>query len=513
MTGSIPTYAAGSLYRTGPGGYKVPHDGHDVAVDHWFDGYTVVHRFEITAPSEKEPVKVNYVSYRHVDELIEQVRRTGKGAEMSFANKRDPCDGLFQKVKSLFVPPASPQGAHEANIGVVVRKTLPAELEQVSSKVDLGDRKILTLTTDTASAKAFDADTLEPLGVASQSGLHPELTGVFSGAHAEHDPVTGDVFNYNLAVGKDTVYKIWRASPSTGKVDVLANISGKGIKGAYLHSMLLTDNFVILCIWPAYYKMSGLSILWNHNMLESIDAFDAKSKSKWFVVDRRHGRGVVKSFESDPFFCFHTVNAWEQKAADGTVDIFCDLIQYNDLAVLHKFYYENMVSNGPGVESYEGQYGFTEAALGRYKLGGVPTGAIEKPATGEAERVLLLKSPHVGDLPRINPNYSTKEHRYVWTVIGRGKSSFIDGLAKADTKTGTSIVWEHDKHTPGEPIFVPRPGATAEDDGVILVVVLDGERGTSYLLCLDAATMKEVGRADVGYPVGLGFHGAFMANL
>jgi torulene dioxygenase len=41
-----------------------------------------------------------------------------------------------------------------------------------------------------------------------------------------------------------------------------------------------------------------------------------------------------------------------------------------------------------------------------------------------------------------------------------------------------------------------------------LSVVLDGFKETSYLVCLDARTMKEIGRANCGVPVGFGFHGA-----
>lgn len=51
------------------------------------------------------------------------------------------------------------------------------------------------------------------------------------------------------------------------------------------------------------------------------------------------------------------------------------------------------------------------------------------------------------------------------------------------------------------------PAGRAEDDGVLLSVVLDGDRGKSYLLCLDARDMTEVGRAEVDGVVGFGFHG------
>ena len=66
---------------------------------------------------------------------------------------------------------------------------------------------------------------------------------------------------------------------------------------------------------------------------------------------------------------------------------------------------------------------------------------------------------------------------------------------------------------PGEPVFVPAPGATAEDDGVLLSVILDPERGTSSLLVLDAATLAERARAEVPHHIPHGFHGQYFGGL
>lgn len=78
---------------------------------------------------------------------------------------------------------------------------------------------------------------------------------------------------------------------------------------------------------------------------------------------------------------------------------------------------------------------------------------------------------------------------------------------KTDLETKV-MYWEHAAQTPREAIFVLDPSrAEEEDSGWLLGVVLDGERGVSYLLCLDARNMREVGRAECGVAVGFGFHG------
>lgn len=336
------------------------------------------------------------------------------------------------------------------------------------------------------------------------------MVGQFSGAHAGTDPETGDLINYNLELGHRHIYRVFRASPKTGKVDILATISGPDIKGSYLHSMMLTENYAILCIWSAAYARKGLSIVWERNMVDAIAPFDANSKAIWLVIDRKHGRGLVKKFTSPAFFCFHTINAWETKAQDGTVDIMCELVRFDNTDIIKRFYYDNIVSDGPGVKKWaETKSKPTQPSIARYRLPDIPSGnmkASSKPA--QAEKILQIES---GDLPQINPRFTCKPHRYVWSVLDRGKSSFMDGLGKTDTATQTCVSWEQPRHTPGEPIFVPKPEAQSEDEGVILSVVFNGDTGASYLLCLDAQTMKEKGRVEVGRSVGLGFHGRYVS--
>jgi carotenoid cleavage dioxygenase-like enzyme len=58
-------------------------------------------------------------------------------------------------------------------------------------------------------------------------------------------------------------------------------------------------------------------------------------------------------------------------------------------------------------------------------------------------------------------------------------------------------------------VFVPAPGAAAEDDGVVLSVVLEAAENRSCLLALDAATFTELGRAEVPHAIPFGFHGRF----
>ncbi|KAJ7663455.1 carotenoid oxygenase [Mycena rosella] len=506
VTGTIPIYAAGTLFRTGPGSHKLSTKNGEFACSHWFDGFAHLYRFELVVTSEGS-CKVLYSSRRQVDLLIERVRKTGRLEGVTFGQKRDPCDSLFKKIKTTFEPTTA-RDAELLNVGV----SISANVAGISTSSDKNTSKIaanLVSFTDTAMMKTHDPETLAPLGVTDQTALHPSLDGNLSCAHPEFDPQTGDVFNFNLKLGPTPMYRVFCTSAATGKTTILATLSGKDAKAAYVHSFFITENFLVLCIWPAHFASGGTKVLWTRNVLDALADFDSAAKTKWFVIDRRHGTGVIAQFESSAMFAFHTVNAYEAVDKDGRVDIVCDLMQYRNLDVLKKFYYESMVSTAPGTGKRGVEWMAGQDGMVRYKLADIPVG--EKSATKErrqAEKLFTIPPALSGELPTINPAFHTKPHRYIYGVSDLGRSSFLDGLQKMDMDTQTSLLWSQHGHTPGEPIFVVDPEGTGEDDGVVLSVVLDGETGRSYLLVLDAKSWVEIGRAEAPVAVGFGFHGA-----
>jgi len=70
-------------------------------------------------------------------------------------------------------------------------------------------------------------------------------------------------------------------------------------------------------------------------------------------------------------------------------------------------------------------------------------------------------------------------------------------------------VWSARDAYPGEPVFVPKPGAVEEDDGVVLSVVLDASAGNSFLAILDARSFSELARVHAPHHIPFGFHGIF----
>lgn len=234
------------------------------------------------------------------------------------------------------------------------------------------------------------------------------------------------MFNYNLDLGRYATYRIFRTSAATGQTDILATISGPTVKPAYLHSFFLSADYVILCIWPCIFAAAGVKILWERNMVDAM-RFDSNIQTRWYVVDRKHNRGVVAAFLSPAFFSFHTINAWQTDNGDGTVDIMCDIIQYPTDEMIRRGYYESMVSTGSDVEKYFGSEA-SRPSLVRYRLPSVPKDSrVELPTNDanipQADVLLKIEGEGVGDLPTINPCFASKKTRYVYNVVNQGKVS------------------------------------------------------------------------------------------
>ena len=123
----------------------------------------------------------------------------------------------------------------------------------------------------------------------------------------------------------------------------------------------------------------------------------------------------------------------------------------------------------------------------------------------------------VGDTPMEFPRINYRRHharpyRYAYGV----GASMVGGdpvstIARVDMDDGETWWWGAPGLFPGEPVFVPAPDGTAEDDGVLLSVVLDSSTGTSFLAVLDAHDLSELARAHAPHRIGFGFHGDFFS--
>lgn len=111
--------------------------------------------------------------------------------------------------------------------------------------------------------------------------------------------------------------------------------------------------------------------------------------------------------------------------------------------------------------------------------------------------------------PVVSVYVQAQAYRYSYSVSAKLPASYGNALSKFDMQEGTSKQWHEAGCIPVEPLMVPAPDAKSEDDGVVLSIVM-GADGKSFLLCLDAGSFQELGRAHLPYGIPYGFHASFI---
>ncbi|MGH2831190.1 MAG: carotenoid oxygenase family protein, partial [Solirubrobacteraceae bacterium] len=188
-------------------------------------------------------------------------------------------------------------------------------------------------------------------------------------------------------------------------------------------------------------------------------------------------------FQADACFAFHHVCAYE----DGE-EVVVDLCAFSDHSVIEDLYLERLRAGKP----------VAMAKLTRFRLR----------LSDRSVRHEALADTDI-ELPRINyGRCNERPYRYVWGV-GSAQHGWLERILKVDTHDGATRLWSELGCYAGEPVFVARPGAEREDDGVLLSVVLDARASSSFLLVLDAADLSELARVLAPHHIPFGFHGQF----
>lgn len=447
LRGELPAWLAGTLLRTGPAQWEVGAS----TLRHWFDGLAMLHAFTISGG------EVAYANRFLQSRAKQAADAAGRQVYGEFAT--DPCRSIFQRVHALYRPLVT----DNANVNVA----------------RLGEQFVAL--TETPMAVEFDPATLATLGFPRWAPGHVTT------AHPHADRASGEAINYTTKFGPKTVYQLYGMAAPGARPRPIATVPAR--PAAYMHSFGLSERYVVLSEFPLVVHPMNL-VLARGPFAETF-AWEPERGTTLTVVDRRDG-SVRGRFRTDPFFSFHHVNAFEDEAGRLVVD----LCAYEDAEIVRSLFLDRLRGTAPTGA------GVPNAFLTRCEI---------DLTSGQVSVRRLSETPL--ELPRINYGaVNERPYRWAWGAA-RGADApadaFIDRIVKVDVESGAALTWAEPGCWPGEPVFVAAPGGGAEDDGVCLSVVLDGARGTSFLLVLDASDLRELARAEVPHHIPFGFHGQF----
>jgi len=259
---------------------------------------------------------------------------------------------------------------------------------------------------------------------------------------------------------------------------------------SYMHSFVATQNYVVLFEYPLYWNI--WEIVFGTKILPAMDWVPSSGTTIRVIhVDPVTGHGTtVNVFKTDAMFAYHFINFYEDP--DAPV-IIADLAAFPDANHLHSFNLSTLRNHTEPIPP---------TSLKRFTI---PV----SPANQSLFKVTTASSNINLDLPRFNLRYQSKPYKYAY-ACGADDGDWYSYLVKVDVSTGRTLgTWRRDEFWPSEPSFIASPDAMAEDDGVVVSVVLDGNRSSSFLLILNATTFEQIGFADFGFRVPFPSHGFF----
>lgn len=477
ITGTLPDGLVGTLYRNGSGRWTVG----STQVESIFDADGMVSAFVLDGSGVR--FRNRFVRTRHY------LRSTAAGrlVDRGFAYQR---------------PGGPPANALR----------LPANTANTSVMVN---RNQLLALWEGGPPHELDLDTLDTIGRCNLRGALRGPVRAYS-AHYRYNPMTNTKVNFGFdpyvpridpghalrgprrlrrlrELAAEAVPRVRLRLYETGADGVTRYLRAVPLPGmGVVHDMALTTRYAVFVLSPL--RINPWALTGRQSYWESI-RFKPDAPS-YFVLAPRDG-GAVRVVETDPFYHWHFTNAYD----DGD-DVVVELPRFAPQTYAGmKNYTAHIRSDIAQVDDY----GAIEDAvvLTRFRIA----------ASGRVTREPL--ADFGCEFPQIDPRRGTMRHHVSYLTVQDPAKFPGQGIARVDHRTGEAQTYCPPGQVLVEPIFVPRPGGTAEDDGWLLTVGYDESRHRSRLMVVDAAHVADgpVAEAWLPFHVPMSYHGTFTTRV
>ena len=454
VTGTIPAHLDGRYLRNGPNPVTAP----DPNAYHWFTGSGMVHGLRRRG-GRAEWYRNRFVRSREVAAALGEAPRPG------------PVHAGFD-----FAANTNVIGHAGRTFAIVEGGFRPYEL----------------------------TDELETVGPCDFDGT---LTGGYT-AHPKRDPESGELHavSYYWGWGNRVQYSVIDASARVRRtLDI--EVTGSPM----MHDFSLTERHVVLYDLPVTFDIAEATatvpravrpmargftkqFVGRHRfpgaIAKRVNAQAAAATAFPYSWDpsyparigvlRRDGDGSdVRWFDVEPCYVFHPLNAYD----DGD-QIVVDVVRHPKMFADERF--------GPN----EGP-----PTLDRWTIDLAAGKVLE-------ERL----DDHGQEFPRVDERVVGRRHRYGYSV-GFDHGGANSHLRKHDLVAGTTQVRDFGQgRRASEMVFVPDEPGAAEDGGVLMGFVYDGDSDRSDLMVLDAQSLETVASVHLPARVPEGFHGNWVST-
>jgi carotenoid cleavage dioxygenase-like enzyme len=280
-------------------------------------------------------------------------------------------------------------------------------------------------------------------------------------AHAKRDPVNGELWfiHYGVSSPSLTIYCVNHHNMVTKQLDIEKPYS------SMLHDFALTENYIVIFDCPVIFDMTRLL------SGQSIIDWQPQLGTRIGIISRDGNE--IRWFTTEPFFVFHFANAYEKDH-----EIIIDYVRHE---------HGDFFSKSANVD---------QSVSNLYRT-------IINLQSGSVKHILL--NEQVVEFPRINENYITRTHQYIY-------ANTMNSIIKLDVNTKNSYQYTFDHAVQlSEAFFVGCDNAQAEDHGYLLMFVYDDASKQSEFIILSAQGFDRAPLARIQMPqrIPRGFHGSW----
>ena len=308
----------------------------------------------------------------------------------------------------------------------------------------------------------LDAESLDTIG-------RKTFAGAFDGAPFSAHPkqgLDGDIWNFG-AFGKRGI--IWQvASDGNLKKATAIELPAPSL----MHDFAVTQRHIVLLL-PPLLRSGGAG-----NTLIDQFTWQPEKPLQILVLDKANIT-QQRLYELPAQFLFHIGNAWED--AQGVIRLDAFLME------------------DPGFATRTAR----DLPNGRYAD---PPNARPTMFTLYSNgRSTLETHQGIGEFPRTDPRLVGREHRYTYGISGSGIASWDWQNGRQSTYVYGPDYWAE------EPVFVPQPHRSGENDGWIVTTTLNTRSGKTELAVFDAQSISNgpIALFECPYALPVGFHGVF----
>ena len=330
--------------------------------------------------------------------------------------------------------------------------------------------KLLALM-EGALPTALQPGTLETAGEWDFAGQ----LGTAMTAHPKMDPETGEMLFFGYSPFPP--YLTYHVADRSG-----ALVRSEPIDLAWpsmIHDFAVTAEHVVFILCPLVFSFEKAQ------QRGSVFSWEPERGTRLGIMPRTGGNADVRWFETDASYVFHPLNAYDE----GRTTVI-DVVRYPRLDFMSP-------AGAQGTFAAD-----TASKLHRWVVdrerGGVTSTPLDDTSC---------------EFPRADERRLGRRHRYGYAAVETDRGERMpawSAIRRYDLDRGGIETRTFGKGAGcGEPLFVPRRGGTAEDDGYVIVLVYDTERDASDFYVLDARNIAGEALARVRLPhrVPHGFHG------